>query len=296
MKTFNSSRTLPDSTSSAIRRIILSALEEDLGRGDVTTDSVVDPSSRGTAVLVAREDIVLAGLFVFEQVLLELCPDIIFHEHYAEGAIVSADQPVCEMKGPLGPILKGERTGLNFLQRMCGIAGITRRYVEKIDGSGAKILDTRKTAPGLRILDKYAVQVGGGVNHRFGLFDGVLIKDNHVAAAGSVGEAVRRARKKAPHTLKIEVEVETLDEVREAAEAGADIVLLDNMPPAQMEQAVKLLRGKALVEASGGITLENVGAVAATGVDLISVGALTHSVRAADLSLEFPAKSRKQEA
>jgi len=278
-----------------VERAIRSALEEDLGQGDVTTGAVVDPVARGEASLVTRARVVLAGLPVFERVFTELSRDILFEAFYGEGEWIPEGSRVCTLKGPLGPILKGERTALNFLQRMSGIATLTRKYVEKAGGTRARILDTRKTAPGLRWFDKRAVRVGGGWNHRFGLSDGILIKDNHIAAAGSIARAVGLVRDKAPHTLRVEVEVETLAGVEEALKAGADIILLDNMDPVQMAQAVKLVQGRAKLEASGGITLETVQEVAHTGVDFISVGALTHSPRAADFSLEIVSRSGPDE-
>ncbi|HDZ90504.1 MAG TPA: carboxylating nicotinate-nucleotide diphosphorylase [Deltaproteobacteria bacterium] len=266
-------------------RMIRMAIEEDLGSGDVTTGAVIDPQVKGEAHLVAREESVLAGMWVFKSVFLEVEPETEFEDLYVDGDLVSADQRVCLIRGRLTAILQGERTALNFLQRMSGIATFTRLFVERV--KGVRILDTRKTAPGLRLFDKYAVRMGGGFNHRFGLSDGILIKDNHIAGAGSISEAIRLARKKAPHTLKIEVEVEDLDGVEEACRTGADAILLDNMSPGEMKKAVELVNGRALTEASGGITLDTVGDVAETGVDMISIGGLTHSARAADFSLEI---------
>ena len=268
-------------------RIIRFALEEDLGPGDLTTEAVVNPAALGRASLIAREELVLAGLFVFKRVFAEVSPEIGFEEFFKDGELVPSGVRVCLVSGPLSQILIGERTALNFLQRMSGIATLTRQYVEKLGDSGPRVLDTRKTAPGLRYLDKYAVRAGGGFNHRFGLFDGVLIKDNHIAAAGSVAGAVKLARENSSHTVKIEVEVEDLTGVEEALKAGADTILLDNMSPKQLSEAVAIVKGRALVEASGGITLKTIEAVGKTGVDLVSVGALTHSARAADFSLEI---------
>jgi nicotinate-nucleotide pyrophosphorylase (carboxylating) len=273
-----------------VERIIRLALEEDLGLGDVTTDAVVDPQVEGKAFLIAREEVVLAGFPVFKQVFQEMSREIEFEVYYKEGHLVPKGKGVCLIKGPLSPILKAERTALNFLQRMSGVATLTRAYVMKARPSKAKILDTRKTAPGLRWIDKYAVQIGGGFNHRRGLFDGVLIKDNHIAVAGSITGAIERVREKAPHTLRIEVEVDTLAGVEEAIHSGADAVLLDNMTIEQMNKAVELAKGQVLLEASGGINLDSIKAVAETGVDLISVGALTHSAKAADFSLEIVAE------
>ena len=267
--------------------VIRRALEEDMGPGDATTNAIVAPDAMGEAILIARSDIILAGMVLFKRTFLEVDPTLTFLEHYKEGDLAPRGSTVCSVRGRLAAILTGERTALNFLQRMSGIATLTRRYVEKVKGTGAKILDTRKTAPGLRWCDKYAVRMGGGYNHRFGLFDGILIKDNHIAAAGAISKAVLLARQGAAHTLGVEVEVEDLDGVKEACGAGADTILLDNMTPSEMKQAVSLINGCALVEASGGITLDTVKEIAATGVNLISVGALTHSPEAADFSLEI---------
>ncbi len=268
-------------------RIIRLALEEDLGSGDLTTRAVVDPGLSGRASLIAREGLILAGLFVFKRVFTEVNPDIVFEEFFKDGEFVPEGRQICLVSGLLQHILTAERTALNFLQRMSGIATLTSKYVEKLGASRARVVDTRKTAPGLRLLDKYAVTKGGGYNHRFGLFDGVLIKDNHIAAVGSIEKAVKLAREKSSHTIKIEVEVEDLAGVEAALEAGADTILLDNMNPEQLREAVNLVNGRTLVEASGGITLETIEEIGKTGVDLISVGALTHSAKAADLSLEI---------
>jgi len=268
-------------------RVIRSALEEDLGTGDLTTDLIVDPGRRGSASLLSREELVLAGMHVFCSVFQILSDDISFEHAYRDGEVVPAGQGICRVSGTVSVILKGERTALNFLQRMCGIATMTRRFVDKCGGWEVRVVDTRKTAPGLRIFDKYAVRTGGGFNHRFGLYDGILIKDNHIAAAGSITRAVTLARRGCPHTLKVEVEVENLDELREALDAGADAVLLDNMSPDLMQKAVELAGGRVLLEASGGIGLGNIESVARTGVHIISVGALTHSPRAVDMSLEL---------
>ena len=272
---------------SPIRGIIRRALEEDLGPGDATTCATVAPDTPGEAILIAREKLILAGMAVFKQTFLEIDPTLAFSERYKDGDVVPGGSTVCRIRGRLTAILSGERTALNFLQRMSGIATLTRRYVGKIKGSPAKILDTRKTAPGLRWCDKYAVRTGGGHNHRFGLFDGILIKDNHIAAAGSISKAVSLAREGSAHTLRVEVEVEDIAGVKEALLAGADIILLDNMTPLEIKTAVSLINGSALVEASGGITLDTVYDIASTGVDFISVGALTHSPKAADFSLEI---------
>lgn len=270
-----------------LKRTIRFALEEDLGAGDVTTDSVVGPENIGKATLLAREELILAGLPVFKQVFKELGSGVEFEDFFGEGDSVSAGEQVCILTGPLALILKAERTALNFLQRMSGIATLTRKYVEEAGSSKVQVLDTRKTVPGHRWLDKYAVRTGGGCNHRFGLSDGILIKDNHIAVAGSITRAVELTRKSAPHTLKVEVEVEDLPGVKEALKAGAHTIMLDNMDLKQMREAVQMVKKKALIEASGGINLDTIKAVAKTGVDLISVGALTHSPKAADFSLEI---------
>jgi len=271
----------------AVRRIVQSAIEEDLGSGDLTTEAIVGNEAKGKATLVAREGLVLAGLPVFEMVFFAMSPEIKINATYRDGDSVPAGESVCILKGPLSSILQGERTALNFLQRMSGIATLTRKYVERAGPTKTKILDTRKTVPGLRVLDKYAVRIGGGFNHRFGLFDGVLIKDNHITAAGSISRAVELAKKNTPHTVKIEVEVEELAGVMEAVETGVDTILLDNMKPEEVKKAVELVKGRAALEASGGINLDTVKAMANTGVDFISIGALTHSARAADFSLEI---------
>ena len=268
-------------------KIITNALEEDLGLGDITTDSIIGSDIVGKAVLETREDIVLAGLPVFMRVFSILDPDITFETFYKDGQKVPSGEIICSLNGSMASILKAERTALNLIQRMSGIATLTSKYVLKAASDKVRILDTRKTIPGLRLLDKYAVPMGGGCNHRFGLFDGILIKDNHIAVAGSIKKAVEAAKKNAPHGIKIEVEAEDIEGVMAAVEAGADIILLDNMSPDRMKEAVGLVAGRILLEASGGITLDNIEEVAATGVDMISIGALTHSVKAVDLSLEI---------
>ncbi len=268
-------------------RVIRAALEEDIGSGDLTTDFTVEPGRSGTAVVVAKEELVLAGIRVFSRVFEILSTDMRFLYAFRDGQTLQAGSEICHLSGPVAAILTGERTALNFLQRMCGIASLTKKFVEECSGTQTRIVDTRKTAPGLRALDKYAVRMGGGFNHRFGLYDGILIKDNHIAAAGSIREAVTRAKERAPHTLRVEVEVEDLAGLREAVEAGADAVLLDNMTPLLMREAVEFAGGRVLLEASGGIHLGNVGEIASTGVDLISIGGLTHSPKAMDISLEL---------
>jgi nicotinate-nucleotide pyrophosphorylase (carboxylating) len=270
---------------SLLARIIELALAEDIHTGDITTESVVTSSCKGRARIIAKEPMVVAGLHVARQVFLTVDPSLKFTPLAQEGEQVAVGALMAEVEGAAASLLTGERVALNFLQRLCGIATVTSHYVEAVKGTGARIVDTRKTTPGLRMLEKYAVRVGGGTNHRSGLYDGVLIKENHIAAAGGITEAVRRARQRIPHTIKVEVETETLDEVREAVSVGADIIMLDNMGISAMAEAVALIGGRALVEASGGMRLEQVRSVAETGVDIISVGALTHSARAMDISL-----------
>ena len=260
-------------------------LREDLGQGDLTSLLVVPEDIEGEAVILAKEGGVLAGLWVAERVFALADPRTAFAPLVAEGARVAEGTEVARVRGPLRGILAGERLALNLLQRLSGIATLTRAYVEALAGTKAQILDTRKTTPGLRALEKYAVRVGGGRNHRYGLFDGILIKENHVRAAGGVGEAVRRAKARAPHYLKVEVEVRDLAELEEALEAGADLILLDNLPLEALREAVRRVGGRVPLEASGNMTLERAKAAAEAGVDYVSVGALTHSAKALDLSL-----------
>lgn len=276
--------TLPRMT---LREQIRSWLAEDIGHGDVTTSLVVDPATYGVAEIVVRESGVLCGLLVAMTVFQELDTTLSWEDCAAEGSRIVPGQTVARLTGRLSSILSAERLALNLLQRLSGIATLPRAFVEAVEGTGVAILDTRKTTPGMRVLEKYAVRVGGGRNHRFGLFDGILIKDNHIRAAGSVTEAIRRAKAAAPHPLIVEVEVTTLEEVEEALVAGADWILLDNMDLDTMREAVRRVAGRAKIEASGGVTLERVRAIAETGVDAISVGAVTHSARALDFSLEI---------
>lgn len=274
-----------------VERILDAAIAEDLGWGDLTTEALVPPALLGKGVLLAKAQGVLAGGPIAARVFHKVDPSLEVTLLLAEGSRLSPGQRIGTVQGGVASILKAERLALNLLQRLSGIATETARYVEAVAGLPVTIIDTRKTAPGLRFLEKYAVRVGGGKNHRYHLGDGILIKDNHLAALRSAGfslsEAVKRARERAPATLRIEVEAESLEQVREAVAARADIILLDNMSLETMAQAVSLARGKALTEASGGITLKNVRAVAETSVDLISIGALTHSVKALDISLEL---------
>ncbi len=267
--------------------LILRALKEDLGeRGDLTTDLVLPEEIRGKAGIWVKEEAILCGVGIASRVLTLMDPSLYVIPLYTDGDMVSPQTLVMEILGDLRSIFSAERTALNFLGRLSGIATLVRKFVEALEGTSVELLDTRKTTPGLRKLEKYAVQVGGGKNHRMGLFDGILIKDNHIRAVGSVSEAVRKAKANAPHGLKVEAEVQTLKEVEEALEAGADILLLDNMDLETVRQAVQMIQDRALVEVSGGITLENVRSYAEAGVDYISVGALTHQARWIDFSLE----------
>ncbi|MCE5263997.1 MAG: carboxylating nicotinate-nucleotide diphosphorylase [Deltaproteobacteria bacterium] len=268
-----------------VTKLIRRALAEDVGMGDVTTAAALRGDERGVARVTAKEELVVAGIEVFGEVFRTQDPGLAFSTHRSDGERVEKGDLLAEIKGSLASILTAERVALNLLQRMCGIATLTRRFADAAAGTHARIVDTRKTAPGLRLLDKYAVRAGGGRNHRFALYDGVLIKDNHIVAAGGVAEAVGRVRTRIPHTLKVEVEVKNLAELEEALAAGADSILLDNMTLPEMAAAVKRVEGRIPLEASGNMTLERVPGVAATGVDLISVGALTHSAAAADISL-----------
>lgn len=270
-----------------IQGLIQSALKEDIGSGDITTSAVLSGREVGNALVVAKEDMVVAGIGVFKEAFLFSEEKVDFIDSVKDGDNVKGGDLLTQMSGNLGNILTAERVALNFLQRMCGIATLTRRYVDEIRGTGAKILDTRKTTPGLRVLEKYAVMIGGGFNHRFGLYDGILIKDNHIYAAGGIIAAIEMVNKAVPHTLKIEIEVKNLGEVEEALSAGVDVIMLDNMEVGEMKKAVSLIKGRALVEASGNVSLKNVKKIAETGVDFISVGALTHSAPSSDISLKL---------
>jgi nicotinate-nucleotide pyrophosphorylase (carboxylating) len=269
----------------ALDRVVQAALAEDVGRGDVTTEATVDEAATGTAVLVTRAAGVVAGLDAAEAVFRALDPDAEFERLVEDGTVLAEPAPVARVSGSLRAILTGERTALNLLARLSGVATLTRRYVDAVAGTGVAILDTRKTTPGLRALEKQAVAAGGGRNHRFGLDHGVLVKDNHLLAAGSVRAAVERLR--ASTDLPIEVECDTLDQLEEAVAVGADAILLDNMSLDELRRAVAIAAGRARLEASGGVTLDTVRAIAETGVDEISIGALTHSATALDVSLEL---------
>jgi nicotinate-nucleotide pyrophosphorylase (carboxylating) len=276
-----------------IEEIIDRALAEDLAKGDVTTDALIPGDRQGTGFILAKKEGVLAGVNVAKQVFCRADPELTVELFLEDGARVKPGGKVARVSGSIASILKAERVALNFLQHLSGIASETNRYIEAVRGLPVRIMDTRKTTPGLRLLEKHAVKAGGGENHRMSLGDGILIKDNHVAALRGQGlnlkQIVAKARQNSPQRLPVEVEVRTVAEASEAVEAGADIIMLDNMGIEDMRKAVKSIHGRALVEASGGITLDNVRAVAETGVDLISVGALTHSARALDISLELEA-------
>lgn len=266
---------------------IMNALREDMPLGDITTDNIISEESVTRATFLAKQDAVIAGLIVAKQVFSILDKDVEFNTFIKDGDAVKKGDIIAEVKGSTRALLKAERTALNFMQRLSAIATITNKYVKLVEGTGVKVTDTRKTTPGLRLLEKYAVSCGGGSNHRFSLSDGVLIKDNHIAAAGGIKNAVEAVRKSIPHTVKIEVETESLEEVQEALDCGADIIMLDNMTNDQMIQAVKLINKRALVEASGNVSEETIVGIAKTGVDIISVGKLTHSANSVDISMNI---------
>lgn len=270
-----------------VDKLIALALEEDIGTGDITTLSTIPEKTAAHGRFLAKEDTVVCGMAVAEKVFCTVDPTVKFLSHASDGDHVRKGDVIAEVTGSARSLLVAERTALNFLQHLSGVATRTAECVEAVKGTGARIADTRKTTPGMRTLEKYAVRVGGGTNHRYNLADGVLIKDNHIAAAGGITEAVRSARRTIPHTLKIEVEVETVEQLNEALAAGAEIIMLDNMPNELMAECVKITSGRALLEASGNMDRRNLREVAQTGVDLISIGALTHTVKAADISLKF---------
>ena len=267
-------------------RLILAALEEDIPTEDLSTNAIITGYTKGKAELLCKQDGIIAGLDVFARTfaLLDDATEVIFH--FQDGDAVKSGDLLAEVIGDIRVILSGERTALNYLQRMSGIATHTRKIVDLLEGSGITLLDTRKTTPNNRIFEKYAVKVGGGSNHRFSLSDGIMLKDNHIAAAGGIKQAVAAAREYAAFVHKIEVEVENLDMVKEAIEAKSDIIMLDNMTPVEMKEAVILIDGRALVECSGNLTVENIAALRDTGVDYLSSGALTHSSEILDLSLK----------
>ena len=271
-----------------LHAMIRGFLNEDVGRGDITSEAIFSDYDMGSARLVARDTFVVAGVeSVAAEVFKVQNPAVIIVEPAPDGTIAKPKMGLLTVSGPVVDLLKAERVALNLLQRLSGIATLTAQFVERVKVYAVRITDTRKTTPGLRALEKYAVQVGGGANHRFNLTDGVLILSNHIATCGSIKEAVARVREKVPHTIRIEVETDTLEQVEECLSCGVDIIMLDNMNPQMMSRAVQLIDGKALVEASGGITLDSIEAIAMTGVDIISVGALTHSAPSCDIGMDW---------
>ncbi|MEE9543161.1 MAG: carboxylating nicotinate-nucleotide diphosphorylase [Thermodesulfobacteriota bacterium] len=268
--------------------LVMAALAEDIGKGDITTGAIVGARKRGHASIRAKEDMIVAGNFVAKKVFTHIDEGLKYTECIGDGKRARKGKIIATVKGRFASILTAERVALNFLQRLSGIATLTSTFVEKAAGR-ALVMDTRKTTPCMRILERYAVKAGGGFNHRFGLFDAVLIKDNHIVAAGGVGKALLRIKKSAIEGKAIEIEARTLKEVREAVKFGADVILLDNMDLKILKSAVKLIDGRAVTEASGGVTIKNVAAVSRTGVDRISIGALTHSAKAMDISLRMEA-------
>jgi len=270
----------------AIHDLIDLALREDIGTGDITSETTIPDDVMAKGIILSKDEGIIVGLDVAGEVFHSIDAEVDFSKLVSDGDKITKGQELVVIEGKARSLLTAERIALNFLQRLSGVATTTSRYVKAVSGQKAQVVDTRKTTPGWRALEKYAVRIGGGGNHRFGLYDAVLIKDNHIAVAGSITKAVSGARGRIPHNMKIEVETKTLDEVQEAIESKADIIMLDNMSLDMMSEAVKLINGKAIVEASGGIKLENIASVAATGVDLISVGALTHSATSLDISMD----------
>ncbi len=266
---------------------IKNALSEDMPHGDITTDILIPESQRSEAVLTVKENGIIAGMDIAERVFHVVDERLDFKAFVKDGVNVKVGTDIARVKGCTASLLKAERLCLNILQRLSGIATITSQFIQKTKKFGVLIADTRKTTPGMRLMEKYAVKVGGGSNHRFSLSDGVLIKDNHIKACGSITEAVAMARKAAPHTLKIEVETKNMQEVAEALNAGADIIMLDNMDIPAMKDCISFINKRALVEASGGVNIDSVEAIASTGVDIISLGCITHSVKALDISMNF---------
>lgn len=267
--------------------IIEAALKEDMPQGDITSESIIPPRSRSKAIILAKEDGVLAGIDVASRVFQKIDPAVRFRKILEDGKAFKKGERLAEIEGSSISLLKGERTALNFLQRMSGIATATRKFVRAIQGTKTKIFDTRKTTPGLRLLEKYAVRMGGGLNHRFSLSEMVLIKDNHLKLVPSISEAIKRAKRRAEPGVKIEVEAKSLEEVKEAVEGGADMVMLDNMPSEKIKKAVKWIKGRVPVEVSGKVTLAKAKKAASLGVNFISVGSLTHSYKSVDISIEF---------
>ncbi len=268
-------------------QIIRLALFEDSGLGDVTTESILPEPKPGSGVIVSKQDFVVAGMAVARRVFALVDPGIVCAPKVRDGQTVSSGMTICEVKGDLLSLLKAERVALNFLQRLSGIATLTRTFVDTLEYPNVRLVDTRKTTPGWRTLEKDAVRAGGGFNHRFALYDGILIKDNHIAVAGSITEAVQRVKARTSHLMKVEVEVSCLEEVNEALASGADVIMLDNMDLEAMSEAVAVINGQAVVEASGNVSLSTLNPIAATGVDVISCGALTHQARSVDMSMRI---------
>ncbi len=273
--------------SSQVTRLIDLALEEDIGSGDITTSACISPEQLGSAIILAREPLKVAGLAVCGEVFARVDKNLRYFACVKDGDFVEPGQKIAVVEGRVFSLLAAERTALNFLQRLCGIATHVDAFVSAMGSSRARLVDTRKTTPGWRVLEKYAVRVGGAGNHRFGLYDGVLIKDNHIAACDHIAHAVQKVRQKVHHLLKIEVEVEDLAQLKQALEAGADVIMLDNMSEDQMKKAVEINAGKALLEVSGGVTQKSIARLASLGVDIISAGALTHSARSVDISMDI---------
>lgn len=270
-----------------LEKTIRRFLAEDIGQGDITSEPIFSPNQQGKAFFIAKAPFITAGLASVAPLVFKCQNRSITCEGITDGIRVKDNETILTAEGPILDMLKAERVALNLVQRLCGIATLTRRYVEKVADLPVSVVDTRKTTPGLRNLEKYAVRVGGGHNHRFSLADGILIKDNHIEACGSITLAVEKVRAQAPHTLKLEVECENLAQVQECLDCGVEIIMLDNMALAQMAQAVALVGQRAVLEASGGVTLETIRAIAETGIDIISVGALTHSAPACDISMRL---------
>ena len=269
------------------QHLIKIALKEDMGSGDITTDNLVDPDLDGKGVIIAKEPFIIAGLDVAGQVFKHLNAKVRFIPLYRDGDFVKQGDTIATVEGNLRALLSGERTALNFLQRLSGIATCVRSYVDELKNKRVRLVDTRKTTPGWRVLEKYAVRVGGAHNHRIGLYDGVLIKDNHIAACGGIHQAIDRIRPRVSHLVKIEVEVSTLDQVKDALKADAEVIMLDNMSLEQIKEAVAFINKKALVEVSGNVTKSGLNSLADAGVDIISVGALTHSAGCVDMSMRI---------
>ncbi len=276
-----------------LEHIIDTALHEDIGIGDITTETIIGDTLFASGIIRVKEDAVVAGLAIAEQIFKRLDPGVKISYNTKDGESVKNGQILAKIMGRASSLLKSERTALNFLMRLSGIATITRLYVEEIKGTGVVLLDTRKTTPGLRIVEKYAVRAGGGTNHRFGLFDGILIKDNHIKVAGSIKDAIKRIQRAKPYH-KVEVEVKDIVELKEAIRSGADIVLLDNMDLKMLKQAIPLAKGRVQTEVSGNITLKNIKAVAELGPDFISTGAITHSAKSIDISMKLTNIYRKE--